>query len=253
MRLTIGNVEAFIEHLRASGKLAPEAHESSNLNDGPLHGVDCPICNNKGYTSFYKDGYELTKDCVCMAERRALMRARKSGLAETLEEYTFKNYMTPDAYCKTIKERAMDYVKNGDGKWFYISGIPGSGKTHICTAICKELLKKGQEVKYVLWRDIVQELRSVINDPEYVDKMEELKRPKILYIDDFLVGTMTESDFNRAFEIINARYILPSKRTIISTNRDLSYVRSMNEQVGGRIYQRSKGYCMKSPERNWRN
>ena len=188
-----------------------------------------------------------------MVQRQAMLRARQSGLDEIMASYTFKAYQTPDAQTEKIKESAMNYVRYGDGKWFYISGIPGSGKTHICTAICSSLLKSGMEVKYVLWRDIAQKLKSVVNDPEYGEIMESLKRPKVLYIDDFLVGTMTDADFNRAFDIINARYNMPSKRTIISSNRDLSFVRSMDEAVGSRIYQRSKGFCFKAPDINWRN
>ena len=253
MKADINNIEPFLEYLRASGKLKPEAHESTNLNDGALRGVECPECNNKGYIDFEKDGYRFSKPCKCMVQRQALLRARQSGLDEIMASYTFKAYQTPDVQTEKIKESAMNYVRYGDGKWFYISGIPGSGKTHICTAICSALLKKGMEVKYVLWRDIAQKLKSVVIDPEYVDIMESLKRPKVLYIDDFLVGTMSDADFNRAFDIINARYNMPSKRTIISSNRDLSFVRSMDEAVGSRIYQRSKGYCFKAPDINWRN
>ena len=66
-------------------------------------------------------------------------------------------------------------------------------------------------------------------------------------------GSITEADINRAIEIINARYNMPNKRTIISSELDISEIRKIDEAVGGRIYQRSKGYCFKAPNVNWRN
>ena len=247
------NIEDIIKNLKASGAIKPEAHDSSNLNNTVLCGVDCPICNNKGYIEFEENGYTLTKDCKCMAQRRALLRARKSGLSEILGEYTFKSYNTPDAATKNIKDRAIDYVKHGSGKWFYISGAPGSGKTHICTAICSALMKEGLNVKYVLWREMVQKLKASINEIEYDRLLDTLKYPTVLYIDDFMKGTITDADVNRAFEVINARYNMTSKRTIISSERDIKDIRAIDEAVGGRIFQRSKEYCFKTSGINWRN
>lgn len=226
---------------------------AKTLNDGALSGVECSICGNKGYT-IRKDGISIfTSECVCMNRRRALLRARKSGFDETLNAYTFRSFQTPDDFTRRVKERAADYVKHGSGKWFYISGKPGSGKTHICTAICNALLNDGKSVKYVLWREIAQKLKAAINEQEYEVIMRSLKSPDILYIDDFLKGTVSDADENRAFEIINARYNMPSKRTIISSERDIKDIRAIDEATGGRIWQRSKGYCFKTPGINWRN
>ena len=251
--IDLSNISAHIEKLRASGALVPEAPPEKTLNDTELRGVNCDICGNKGYTVRIENGQCFTKECVCMVQRRALMQARKSGLDETLSAKTFKSYKTPDDRFKAIKEKAQEYVKFGHGKWFYVSGIPGSGKTHLCTAICGALLKAGKPVKYVIWREIAQELRAKINDPEFGEIMDRLKRPQVLYIDDFLKGSITEADMNRAIEILNARYNLPNKRTIISSELEIKDIRNLDEATGGRIYQRAKGYCFKMPNVNWRN
>lgn len=253
MRADFNNIEEFITALRVSGKLKPETYEPSDLNKGPLNGVDCPECGNTGHIHFEQNGYLFSKPCKCLKTRHSLLNIKKSGLADLLEEYTFKSYSTPDDKTRRIKEAAARYVQQGERSWFYISGKPGSGKTHICTAICSALLKRGISVKYVLWRDIAQKLKSVVNEPEFEEIMDELRRPEILYIDDFMKGTVSDADCNRAFEILNARYNSPKKRTIISSERDISEIRFLDEATGGRIYQRSKGYCFKAPDINWRN
>ena len=47
--------------------------------------------------------------------------------------------------------------------------------------------------------------------------MDKLKKVKVLYIDDFFKGGITDADFRLAFEIINARYNDKGLRTIISS------------------------------------
>jgi DNA replication protein DnaC len=249
------NTEQFIQHLKASGAIAPDAAEEFDLNKTALYGVDCKICGNKGYTVVRLEGNMLaTRECSCMVKRRAMMETRKSGLDGIVSKYTWKAYSTPDQRTEEIKKKALEYIRCGAENWFYISGIPGSGKTHICTAICSALLASGKQVKYVIWRELAQQLKASLNTPEYQALMDSLKRPEVLYIDDLLKGSVTEADENRALEIVNARYNMPGKRTIISSERDLSYIRSMDEAVGGRIYERCGmgRYCFKSPNKNWR-
>ena len=247
------DAESVMARLRASGAIATEAPREPDLNDTHLNGVQCNICGNKGYVLIKEAGIEYAKVCVCMASRRAMFNARKSNMSGLFDKYTFKKFTTPNEQYKQIKEKAKEYIDYGSGKWFFVSGIPGSGKTHICTAICAGLLKKGHHVKYVIWRDVARDLKVKINDPEYNEIMDSLKRPGCLYIDDFMKGSITDADINRAIEIINARYNMPGKRTIISTELDIKDIRKIDEAVGGRIYERAKGYCFKSPNVNWRN
>ena len=251
--MTATDITGLIERLRAAGALAPESPPEKTLNDGELRGVNCNECGNMGYLLNVVDGICYTRECKCMVQRRALMQARKSGLDETLSAYTFKAYKTPDDRYKKLKEKAVEYVRTGSGKWFYISGNPGSGKTHLCTAICGALLKAGQPIKYVVWREIAQQLKAAINEDSFVEIMDKLKRPAVLYIDDFLKGSVTDADVNRAIEIINARYNMRSKRTIISSEMDIKDIRRIDEATGGRIHERCGGYCFKAPEVNWRN
>ena len=114
-------------------------------------------------------------------------------------------------------------------------------------------MERGQNCKYMLWRDEVRELKSLVNDNEaYIRKMNELKNIDVLYIDDFLKGRPTDGDLNVAFELLNSRYN-QRKRTIISGERSIEQVMDMDEAIGSRIYERSKhGYCFETPGENWR-
>ena len=213
--------------------------------------VDCPVCNNSGVIcSVNADGVFWAKECECMKTRRSLRRIKQSGLQDALERYSFESYQTPDARRASILEKAKEYCA-ADGGWFYIAGQSGSGKTHICTAICGELMKK-YDVLYALWRELAPKLKSLLNEPEYDDEMRKLKTVRVLYVDDFLKGKVTDADINLAFELLNARYNNSKLRTIISSELTIENVLQIDEGLGGRIYERSRGFMVMPPQENWR-
>lgn len=246
------NIAALIEKLQERSQDPVAEYKPYSLNDGALKGVECPICKNTGVTTKIVDGVLYSSECECMARRRAKKAARESGLQEMMDAYCFDKYLTGNKESYDVKRLAQKYTYTKGGEWLYAYGNPGSGKTHICTAICNELIEQGFKVKYVLWRELVQKLRTVINEREYWTMMNELKAADVLYIDDFLKGTITDADMNRAFEIINARYNLKSKKTIISSERSLVDVARLDPAISGRIRERSRNYTIKMPGRDWR-
>lgn len=227
--------------------------KSINERGGNEKYIDCPMCRNKGYAAVIENGSLIMRECECMAQRRTLKRIIASGLKDLVESNTFDNYETPQKWHGIAKQTAMDFVINGAGKWFTISGAPGAGKTHLCVAIASELMKANKEVRYLLWREEAPRLKSLVNErEEYERRMEAIKRVDVLYIDDFLKGNVTAADINLAFEILNARYNSKRTITIISTERTIEDIIGIDEAIGSRIYERSKGYYIKTPAENWR-
>ena len=225
---------------------------TETLCDYDLGGYDCPDCNNTGAITRNVDGQLFTRECRCMAIRRSLRRIRNSGMTDMLSRYTFDNYDTPDQTRQKIKKQAERYASAEKG-WFYIFGKSGSGKTHLCTAICSKMINAGVEVYYMSWRDESVNLKSCVNDTEvYEEKMRKLKTVPVLYIDDFFKGNPSDADVKLAFEIMNARYNDTALRTIISSEMDMKQLLSTDEALGGRIYERARGYVIAAPNENWR-
>ena len=223
-----------------------------SLADFGLDNVDCPICHNTGKLLRKGDNGELfSRDCECMAKRVSLRRIERSGMSDMLNRYTFQTYETPDAARVRVKIAAEKFCKVDDG-WWYIAGQSGSGKSHICTAICSELIDRGKNVYYMRWRDESRELKALINDEAIEPKLRKLKEVEVLYIDDFLKGGANEADIRLAFEIINARYNNSKLRTLISSEIGIEELLQIDEALGGRIYERSKGYRLSAPAENYR-
>lgn len=231
-----------------------------NRSRGDLIGYDCPECLNRGhFMEVDEHGNRHFRDCKCMVIRRNKERIARSGLADLMEQYTFDAWQTPEPWQKQILSAAKGFAENPDG-WFVVTGKVGCGKTHICTAICGELLNKGLNVQYMLWRESIGRLKAVVNDPkEYDRQITPLMNVKVLYIDDlFKTGkgmAPTSADFNVAFELINHRYIKRDLVTLISSELTIGEILEYDEAVGSRIYEcakRSSCYFALGDKKNWR-
>ena len=213
----------------------------------------CERCKDTGWIETDPEIRTVAK-CSCRLAREAEERMRNSGLAEALDMQTFDNFMTRTETQRKIKEAGARYLenlfseKNGSRRpWFYIGGNPGSGKTHICTAICGEILKKNIGVRYMQWLDVSRRLKANVNDEDFEDEVAEYINVSVLYIDDLLKQkytanpVFTEADIKIAFTILNARYI-QNKPTIISSEWDLvNQLLPADEGVFSRVYERCKG------------
>ena len=224
---------------------------TESLNDFDLGGVDCEICKNTGLVTYSKDGFLYSKECECMTRRRIMKAVRNSGMEDMLQRYTFEAYKPYDDKTAQIKQKAIDFTRDHSG-WYYIAGRAGSGKSHICVAICNEIIKQGKTVRYMLWRDDTMKLKACVNDESYEEQMDKFKKVGVLYIDDFLKGNYTDADIKLAFELLNYRYNDMKLRTVISSELAISKICEIDEAVGSRIYERSKNYCMTSPKENYR-
>lgn len=232
-------------------------------------GYNCGICKNKGYiaeVTELPDGSFSHRifNCKCVPIRNSILRMRRSGLKDVIRDYTFDKFEATEPWQQAMKTLAVQYVKNHEG-WFFVGGQVGSGKTHICTAICREFLLAGHDVRYMLWRDEIVAIKANLGDSDAYKKLiDEYKNVEVLYMDDlFKSGKSatgerqkpTVADINVAFEILNFRYSNPKSITIISTELTEDELLDIDEAVGSRIYERAKGNAItvgKDRLRNYR-
>lgn len=222
--------------------------DSYNNSIGNLTDYNCPDCKNKGYIAAGREDEMVLLECACMPIRRNTKRIDQSGLKQLLADYTFETYVTKQPWQERIKLMAENFITDNFGKWFFIGGQVGCGKTHLCTAIVSEFLSAGMPAKYMLWRDEIVPLKAkVTDDSAYEKAIGELKKVKVLYIDDFFKTehgkNPTTADINIAFEILNYRYNNRDLITIISSEKTMSELIDIDEATGSRIYQRTKEYC----------
>lgn len=219
---------------------------SYNARAGTLTDYDCPDCLNKGYIARIVDGEEVMAECKCMKIRNTLLRIRQSGLEKQLKSCTFKSFETEYEWQQRIKNAAADFVNSG-ATGFFIGGQSGCGKTHICTAIIGKMIKQGKSARYFVWREDSTILKTMVNDPEYIERMDEFKKADVLYIDDlFKQENVSDADKKLAFELIDYR-ARQQLRTVISTELDENTLLKYDEGLAGRIFRLCKNYRLFIP------
>ena len=220
--------------------------------------MNCTKCNNTGWIIYTdQNGYECARECECVKVKQSLARLERSGLGGLLDKYTFDRYIAKYDFQKDLLSKAKNYLNEKD-KWFVVLGQSGSSKTHICTAICGELLKQGHEVRFMSWLTESVKLKQNVNNPEiYEPLMEDYKNCEILYIDDFFKQDNeykpSSADIKLANEILNYRYNT-NKKTLLSSERLMPSLIEIDEAVAGRLVEMSEDYLteMVGKEKNYR-
>ena len=124
-------------------------------------------------------------------------------------------------------------------------GQVGSGKTHLSLAIANSLMNDCVGVLYMPYRDVLTRIKQSIMDKEvYESIVSRYKSAKMLLIDDLFKGSISKSDVNIMFEIVNFRYFnnLPM---IISCEMGIDEILDVDEAVGSRLYEMSRDYLVK--------
>ena len=210
-----------LQHIKAKQltnreKLQQECDVYNNL-EGKLQGYDCPVCNNRGFIQKInaEETATVTVECECMKIRRAILSINNSGITERMKNNTFENFRTDKDFQKHMISKAKMYLEH-PAKCFYIGGQVGCGKTHICTALFVELLRKlGCNGKYIKWQEFVSNLKQAINDNDKYSKLIDLaKYSDVLYIDDFF----TLDEFRKKYaalesQIVERRYDVMQTKT----------------------------------------
>lgn len=243
-------------------KLTPQERmerkvERENAKEGNLHlydGYHCAKCKNKGVILIAKeyDGLwqDAQKDCECMKIRRNITNLKKSGLENVVKDFTLAEFKVEKPFQELMLNTAKDYLENGEGKWLAFLGASGSGKTMLCSAVAIEFLRRGKELKYMLWKDDSRKIKNDNFDGNGT-LIEYYKSVEVLYIDDlFKTGKTngeyqkpTAGDINLAFEIINNR-VARKKVTIISSENTIDELFEIDEATAGRIKQMCGEYCL---------
>ena len=201
----------------------------------------CKACEDTGFV----DG----NMCSCFSQRLMDMAYNSSGIGTILDDNasfeSFNLSLYPQKYAEDMQivlNVSTRFAKNFENEksslLFY--GKPGLGKTHLCTAIAKEVVKKGFTVMYVtapkLFKAIEDERFGRDEYDEPSGYMQDIVDVDLMIIDDLgteFLNSFVSSEF---FNIINSR-LSERKPTIISTNFDMNVLKERyGDRVGSRLF-----------------
>lgn len=180
---------------------------------------------------------------------------------KNFNKYSFKTFEVEKEYQRVMLDKAKAFALKPQGT-FILSAQSGIGKSHLCTAIVKQLILSGYKTKYVVWQDELDRIKSLPMEDRYKE-VKHLGEVEVLYLDDFLKtssndGQLTESDKKVTNNIINERYT-KGLTTIISTELDYYQIEKIHTSMAGRLLEMTDtengNYFVlvgHKPERNYR-
>ena len=215
-----------------------------------------------GYPEDYTDVHYSCADCsdtgfiggekMCHCFREALIKETiiSSGIGRLIEQQSFDNFDTdwykgePDVHTrmKANLAAAKSYVKSFSKKKdnLLLIGGTGTGKTHISTAIAREIISLGYDVIYDSTQNIVNDFEADKFRSGYyptAQRSDKYLECDLLIIDD--LGTEFSSQFTLSclYNLLNTRQNR-GLATIISTNLSAEELARKYED---RIYSRIIG------------
>lgn len=183
----------------------------------------CEKCSDSGYI----DGVKM---CSCLRELIIKGRIEESAMGRLLEKQSFDNFeLGVYSYDPKVAERmkmilamAKNYVRDFKDKRenLLLIGKTGTGKTHISTAIARELIHQGYDVIYDSTQNIISDFEADRFKSGYgreENRSDKYLNCTLLIIDD--LGT----EFSNAFTVSTLYNLLNARQnsdlpTIISTN-----------------------------------
>lgn len=203
----------------------------------------CSQCADTGFI----DGVRM---CKCFREELIKATILSSGIGKLIEKQSFdnfdlewyrdneKNYAQMTHVLTKAKEYCENFPKRKGN--LLLIGKTGTGKTHISTAIAREIINLGYDVIY----DSVQNILADFEDDKFRRSYntEELKAEKylecdLLIIDDLGTEFANQVSISSLYNLLNTRYN-KGLGTIISTNLSAEELARKYED---RIYSRIVG------------
>ncbi len=141
----------------------------------------------------------------------------------TFQNFDLQQQSLPQQQAANLRraaQEAHDYAAKPQG-WLVLSGLHGSGKTHLAAAVANHRQSTGQPVLLVTTADLLDYLRATFNpsSKQALDqRFQEIRTAPLLILDDLNLRTATQWAQEKLFQIIDYRYLaqLPTVITIFT-------------------------------------
>lgn len=202
----------------------------------------CEKCSDSGFVG--------QKMCSCLKEVLLRMNIASSGMAKLMDRQSFDNfdlewYNTGEENYKRMKYNfgvAKRFAEGFGNKHenLLLIGSTGTGKTHISTAIAREVISRGFEVLYDSSQNIISAFENDRFHTGYGQReqtSDKYLECDLLILDDLGTELVNQFTLSCLYNLINTRQNR-GLSTIISTNLSSDELAGKYE---GRIYSRIVG------------
>lgn len=145
--------------------------------------------------------------------RTALLMARLSAI-KTLAGFDFTFQPSLDKN-RILALAELTFIERAEV--VHLLGPPGTGKSHLATALAVEAVKAGKSVGFSTLADLVTSLAKAEKDGTLRERIRFLARPQLLVVDEIGYLPVVPGGGNLFFQLVNARY--EKGAMILTSNR----------------------------------
>lgn len=227
---------------------------NAEVDEEGMEELPCPICHGKGRIEVF-DAEKIDRRqeaCRCMKPRRALRYVKGLGLLKDVQKCSFDSFVPYDDITEDMKQLALDFIHDWEGKWLFLGGQSGAGKTHLAYACLGQMVKEYHAPRWMRWIQDSQKIKRLVTDEdEYDREVIPLQQCEILIIDDLFNKPPTEADIQLARTIIDDRYC-NDRCTIITSECLLGQINKYDDAIAGRIAEKSMVFQVRGDKHNYR-
>lgn len=134
---------------------------------------------------------------------KAALRMARLPIIKTLDGYDFSFQPSLDRN-RILALAGLDFINRAEV--VHLLGPPGTGKSHIATALAVEAVKAGKSVYFIPLADLIAALAKAERGGTLRERIRFLCRSSLLVVDEIGYLPVTSGGGNLFFQLVNARY-----------------------------------------------